>query len=226
MGALSARHSCDGRDRHRLAVDHLRRLFDDPAGHFARLPSAHERHPHRRARDRPDLRAVRQLGARRRHADRRHRLRLVGRARRRVRHRRVAAHGHHHADGDVRGAALEAQSAGRLFGQRQPSRARLVVLRLDLDQAPRRRLVSLAYRLRHRLPHADLAQGRGGDGQVPGRASRARRRISSNTSNAIRPIAFRARRSCSAAWPRACRWRSRTTSTATACCRNVCCSSR
>ena len=42
--------------------------------------------------------------------DRRHRLRLVGRAGRRVRHRRVAADGDHHADGDVRGAALEVQS--------------------------------------------------------------------------------------------------------------------
>ena len=43
-----------------------------------------------------------------RHARRGHRLRFVGRAGRRVRHRRVAVDGDHDADGDVRGAALEA----------------------------------------------------------------------------------------------------------------------
>ena len=45
-------------------------------------------------------------------------------------------------------------------------------------------------------------------------------------SNAIRRIAFRARRSCSGAWPRACRSRSRTTSIATTSCTKMCCSSR
>ena len=68
MGALSAGRSGDGRHRDRLAVDHLRRLFDDPAGDQSRLSAAHEGRSHRRPRDRPDLRALRQLGARRRHA--------------------------------------------------------------------------------------------------------------------------------------------------------------
>ena len=49
---------------------------------------------------------------------------------------------------------------------------------------------------------------------------------SSNTSAAIRRIAFRGRRSCSAGWPRACRLRSRTTSIATTSCTKTCCSSR
>ena len=49
----------------------------------------------------------------------------------------------------------------------------LAVLRLDLDQAPRRRLVPPAHRLRHRVPHADVAQGRGGHGQGAARDSRA-----------------------------------------------------
>ena len=84
---------------------------------------------------------------------------------RRVRHRRVAPDGDHHAVGDLRGAALEAQPADRLCGQRQPSRPRPALLRLDRDQAIRRRLVPSADRLRHLVPHADLAQGRGGHGR-------------------------------------------------------------
>ena len=44
-------------------------------------------------------------------ARRRHRLWLLGRSCRRLRHRGLAADGHHDADGDLRRAALEAQSA-------------------------------------------------------------------------------------------------------------------
>ena len=109
-----------------------------------------------------------QLGAcRQQHTRGRHRLRLVGRAGWRVRHRRVATDGDHHAVGDLRGAALEAQSADRVpaCGQRQPSRPRPALLRLDLDQALRRWLVPPADRLRHLVPHVDLAQGRGGHGR-------------------------------------------------------------
>ena len=51
------------------------------------------------------------------------------------------------------------------------------------------------------------------------------RRSSSNSSTASRHFASRARRSCSAAWPRACRSRSRTTSNATTSCTKMCCSS-
>ena len=114
VGALSAGRAGDGRDHHRVAVDHLRRLFPDAAGDQSRLPAAHERHPYRGARDRPDLRAVRQLGAGGRDARGGRRLRLVGRARRRLWHRRVAPDGDHDDDGDVRGAALEVQPAHRL----------------------------------------------------------------------------------------------------------------
>ena len=160
-----ADRSCHRRHRHRLAVDHLRRLFDDPAGDQPRLSAAHEHRPYRRPGDRPDLCAVRQLGAGGRHARRRDRLRLVGRARGRLRHRGVAADGHHDADGDLRRAALEAQPSDRLPGQRRPSRSRPPVLRLDVDEAVRRRLVPPAHRLRHLVPHADLAQRRGAHGQ-------------------------------------------------------------
>ena len=58
-------------------------------------------------------------------------------------------------------------------GQRQPARPRPPVLRLDLDQALRRRLVPPAHRLRHLVPHADMAQGRGGHGRSAARDSRA-----------------------------------------------------
>ena len=119
-----AHRACDRRHRHRLAVDHLRRLFDDAAGDQPGLSAAHERRPYRRPGDRPDLCAVRQLGAGGRHARRGHRLRLVGRAGGRLRHRGVAADGDHDADGDLRRAALEAQPSDRLPGQRQPARAR------------------------------------------------------------------------------------------------------
>ena len=39
--------------------------LDDPAGDLSRISAAHERRPHRRPRDRPDLCPLRQLGARR-----------------------------------------------------------------------------------------------------------------------------------------------------------------
>ena len=173
MGALSAGPPRDRRDRDRLAVDHLGRLFDDPAGDQPRLPAAHDRHSHRGPRDRADLCAVRQLGARRRDAAAVDRLRLLGRAGRRLRHRGVAADGDHDADGDVRGAALEDQPAHRLCGQRRPARARPAVLRLDLDQARRRRLVPAADRLHDRVPHADVAKGLRGHGHAAGRHPRA-----------------------------------------------------
>ncbi len=96
MGALSACSSGDRRHHHRLAVDHLRRLFPHAAGDQSRFSAAHEGCSHRGPGDRPDLCALRQLGARRRHARRRHRLRLVGRAGRRVWHRRFASDGDHH----------------------------------------------------------------------------------------------------------------------------------
>ena len=64
--------------------------------------------------------------------------------------------------------------AGRLFGERQPARARPAVLRLDVDQAVRWRLVPAAHRLRHLVPHADLAQGRGDHGRGSRRDSAAR----------------------------------------------------
>ena len=89
------------------------------------------------------------------------------------RRRGVAADGDHDADGDLRGAALEAQPVPRLRGQWQPHRARCAVLRLDLDQAPRGRLVPLAHRLGDLLPDADLAEGRGGHGRLAARDPRA-----------------------------------------------------
>ena len=48
MVALRAGGARDGGHRDCLAVDHLRRLFADPAGDSARLSAAHERGPHRR----------------------------------------------------------------------------------------------------------------------------------------------------------------------------------
>ncbi len=65
----------------------------------------------------------------------------------------------------------------RLRRQRQPARAGTAVLRLDLDETPRGRLVSPAHRLRDLVPHADLAQGRGGHGRRAARGARARRRF-------------------------------------------------
>ena len=120
-------------------ADHIRRLFPDGAGDQPRLPAADDRDPHRGARNRPDLHPVRQLGARGRDARGGARVRLVGRARGRLRRGRVAPHGDHHGDGDLRGPALEDQPADRLRCQREPARARPSVLRCDLDQAPRRR---------------------------------------------------------------------------------------
>ena len=100
-------------------------------------------------------------------------FRLIGRSCRRIRHRRVALDGDHDAVGHFRRPPLEAQSFRRLHGQWQPARPRPPVLRLDLDQALRRRLVPPAHRLRHLVPHADVAQGRGGHGHGAARDSRA-----------------------------------------------------
>ena len=159
-------------------------------------------------------------------ARRGHRLRLLGCAGRRVRHRGFLADGDHDADGDVRRAALEAQSACRLFGERQPARARSVVFRLDFDQAVRRRLVPPAHRLRHLFPHAHLAQrARRSWTRFAWRSARERTDFVEHASSAIRRFAFPGPRSCSAAWPRACRSRCRITSSATTCCMKMCCSS-
>ena len=49
----------------------------------------------------------------------------------------------------------------------------LLVLRLDLDQDFRRRLVPAPHCLRHLVPHADVAQRRGGHGRGAARDSRA-----------------------------------------------------
>ena len=65
----------------------------------------------------------------------------------------------------------------RLHCQRQSARPRPPVLRLDLDQALRRRLVPAPHRLRHLVPHADVAQRRGGHGRGAARDSRAHFRI-------------------------------------------------
>ena len=56
--------------------------------------------------------------------------------------------------------------------ERQPARLDLALFRIDLDEAPGRRLVPVAHRLRHRIPHAHLAQGRGDHGQGPPGGSR------------------------------------------------------
>ena len=58
MIALPSCRPGDGRDRDRLPVDHLRRLFHDAAGHSAWLSAAHEHHSHRRPGDRPNLRPL------------------------------------------------------------------------------------------------------------------------------------------------------------------------
>ena len=83
------------------------------------------------------------------------------------------------------------QSADRLRGQWQPSRPRPAVLRLDLDQALRRRLVPAADRLRHLVPHADLAQGRGGHGRGAARDPRAFEGV--HRATAARPAASHSR---------------------------------
>ncbi len=97
LGALPAGRLCRGRDRHRLAGDHLRRLFADAAGDPARLPAAHAHPPHHQPCDGADLRAAGELAARGGDAGRRDRLRHVGCAGRRLWHRGVAADGDHHA---------------------------------------------------------------------------------------------------------------------------------
>ncbi len=57
----------------------------------------------------------------------------------------------------------------------------------------------LAHRFRHRVPHADLAQGRGNHGRGSPGDSRACVRLRRTPRGAIRRCAFRARRRCSAA---------------------------
>ena len=165
--ALRACRPCHGRDRDRLPGDHFRRIFAHPAGDPARLSPAHEHYSYDPIRDRPDLCSLRELDTRDGHACGRDRLRLLGRSRWSLRHRRLAAHGDHHADGDVRRAALEVQPADRLCREWQPDCSRPPLLRIDLHEAPRRRLVSIADRAHRRVPHVDLAQGRGDHGQDP-----------------------------------------------------------
>ena len=76
----------------------------------------------------------------------------------------------------------------RLHRQRQPARPRFVLFRLDLDEAPRRRLVPLADRFRHRVPDADLAQGRGDHGRGSPGDPREVRPTSSNASKRDPPL--------------------------------------
>jgi len=105
--ALWSCRPCGRRDRDRLPIDHLRCLFADATGHSARLSAAHEHHPYRRSRDRPNLYSLRELEPRARHPRRRYRFRLIGRIGRSIRHRSFAAHGDHDADGNIRRTALE-----------------------------------------------------------------------------------------------------------------------
>ena len=181
MVALRSGRAGDRRDRHRLPGDHLRRLFPDAAGHSARLSAAHERRPHRRS-----TRSARSMF---RSSIGRSPLATLA---------AVIGFGSSDALAGAYGIAVSLLMAittlmatfvalhwkhnpiPRLCGQRQPACPRPALFRLDLDQALRRRLVPLAHRLRHRIPHAHLAQGRGDHGHGSAGDSRAVRRSSSN----------------------------------------------
>ena len=135
LGALSAGRLRHDRHRDRLAGDHLRRLFADPASDPARLPAAHAYPAHHQPCDGTDLCAAGELAARRRDARRRDRLRHVGCAGRRLWHRGVAADGDHHAACGAGRAAVGLSAGHRDPGQRLLLRHRLHLLRRELDQA-------------------------------------------------------------------------------------------
>ena len=70
LGAHPDGAAGDGRHRDRLAGRHLRRVLGLAPGRADGLPAASDRSPHVAARDRPDLRAGRQLGPLRRSSSR------------------------------------------------------------------------------------------------------------------------------------------------------------
>ena len=100
----------DCRHRDCLPGSYLRRLFPDTASNSTRLSAAYEHRTYRGSRDWPDLRSIRKLGTCRCHARCCHRIRLLGRPSRRIWYSCFVVDGYHDADGDVRRAALEAQS--------------------------------------------------------------------------------------------------------------------
>ena len=98
VGALSAHRPGDVRGGDRLAGADHGGVLGRQAGDPARLPAAPAHPAHLRQGDRPDLRALRQLGPVRRHRHRRRPVRLERRARRRLRHHGDDRHADHDDD--------------------------------------------------------------------------------------------------------------------------------
>ena len=160
LGALSAGCFRHARHGHRLAGDHIRRLFTHPAVDPARLPAAHAHHPHHQRRHRPDLRAAGELAAGGGNARRRDRFWHFGRAGRRLWHRGVAVDGDHHAAGRFGRDPVGLFAFDRDRGERVLPGDRLHLLRGEFHQTGRRRLVSAAAGGCGGFPDADLAQRR------------------------------------------------------------------
>ncbi|CAF0942477.1 unnamed protein product [Rotaria sp. Silwood1] len=149
--AVPARHR---RGHRRVAGAHHGRLLGHQAGHPAGHHAAAARAAHQRARHRPDLRALHQLGPVRAGRRRRRVLRLVHQAGRRLRRGRHHRHDDHDGDDLLRHPLRLALPAGAVRGgHRHLLRHRRDLPRVQPAEAAARRLVPADDR--HLRVHAD-----------------------------------------------------------------------
>ena len=135
-------------------------VLGDQAGDPARLPAAPARPAHLGARDRPDLRALRQLGPVLLHRHRRGPVRHQRRAGRGLRHHRHDRHADHDDDDLLRRPLrLEVPVVAGDRGDGLLLHRRLHLLRRQRRQGGRRRLVPAAHRRLHVHADDDLEAG-------------------------------------------------------------------
>ena len=150
LGAAAAGVPGHGRHGDRLAGADLGRLLGHQAGDAAGHPAAHADPAHLRARHRPDLRALRQLGPVRLHRAGGGDVQVIVESGVGLRHRRHAGHDHHHRDDLLRHPLrLEIPAAAVPGGDRLLLRRRLRVLRVEPVEVAGRWLVSDRHRHRH-----------------------------------------------------------------------------
>ena len=125
----------------------------------------------------PDLCAAGELAVGGGDARRGVELRHLGRAGRRLWHRGVAVDGDHHAAGGSGRDPVGLFAGHRDRGQRLLLRHRLHLLRRELGQTVRRRLVSAAARRHRRVPDADLARRRQAGRELRAASCASRKKI-------------------------------------------------
>ena len=170
LGVVSADRAGHLRHRDRVAGADHRGVFGHQAGNSTRLPAAHAHPAHLGQGNRPDLRAVHQLESVRLHRAGSAGVRFKQQARRGLRHRRHDRHADHHHDDILRDPlCLELPVDAVHRGDRLFLRGRLRLLRRQLHQGVRRRLVPAGDRRADVHADDDLEAGPPPDGRAHAR---------------------------------------------------------